>query len=218
MGTRNYHLAELNIARSSDDPRRAMPSIPVHCQRVLDIGCGAGQTLIASDLGPDVAAFGVDLDFDSLQLGRELDARIHFICAVGEHLPFPNGSFDFVVSRVTLPLMHVPRALVEIGRVLRPNGTIWLVLHTFYYARRRLVKGLRSLNVKEILFQFYVITNSLLLHFAGKQFSFPLKRGVCESFQTVTGIRRLLRASGFGRIEVRKEKFLVVTAAKETGR
>ena len=37
-----YHLMELDIARSPDDPRRVMPVMPATCRRVLDVGCDAG--------------------------------------------------------------------------------------------------------------------------------------------------------------------------------
>ncbi|MCB0205774.1 MAG: hypothetical protein KDH89_13210 [Anaerolineae bacterium] len=69
MSTRAYHLHELEIARSLDDSRRVMPEIRPQHRRVLDLGCGAGQTLIASDLPRETWAAGVDVDFDALLTG-----------------------------------------------------------------------------------------------------------------------------------------------------
>src|SRR5439155_7116311 len=53
------HLAELKIALDPSDPRRFIPAgIPEH-SKVLDVGCGAGQTLIAAC--EDRHAFGLDI-------------------------------------------------------------------------------------------------------------------------------------------------------------
>ena len=41
-----YHLLELEIARSPDDPRCVMPELRPSYRAVLDVGCGAGQTLL----------------------------------------------------------------------------------------------------------------------------------------------------------------------------
>src|SRR5207245_7299416 len=46
-----------------------------------------------------------------------------------ELLPFREASFDFVFSRVALPYMHIPKAASEMGRVLKPGGGLWCLLH-----------------------------------------------------------------------------------------
>jgi hypothetical protein len=51
MSDKDYHLRELEIARSPSDSRRVMPPVLPGIRRVLDIGCDAGQTLIAADMG-----------------------------------------------------------------------------------------------------------------------------------------------------------------------
>src|SRR5271163_3679063 len=123
-----YHLRELEVARSVGDPRRVMPVIPEGCARLLDVGCGAGQTLVASDL-KGARAFGVEYDHDPLRLGKKMAGNVEFVRASGESLPFMDGSFDFVISRVALPYMRVAVAVAEIARVLKPGGAIWFVLH-----------------------------------------------------------------------------------------
>ena len=72
MDVEAAHLEELRVARRLDDPRRVMPVVPAGCRRVLDIGCGAGQTLIGADVDGGVMACGVDRDVAALQLGRRL--------------------------------------------------------------------------------------------------------------------------------------------------
>ena len=116
---RQYHLLELEIALSARDPRRIMPEIPRSTQRLLDVGCGAGQTILGLQLGPDVEAVGIDPDNDAVSLGRSWTASAQLVCGRGESLPFPDASFDFVMSRVALPYTNLPEATREIGRVLR---------------------------------------------------------------------------------------------------
>ena len=76
MDTRAYHLAELEIARSPGDSRRTMTPLPANLESILDVGCGAGQTLIACDLSSDVLACGLDIDSEALALGKTLSRQI----------------------------------------------------------------------------------------------------------------------------------------------
>ena len=91
MSTLEYHLAELAIAKAKDDPRRVMPALPAQFGSILDLGCGAGQTLIACELPPEVFACGADIDEEALQYGRQISGQIHFVRAGGEALPFGAG-------------------------------------------------------------------------------------------------------------------------------
>ena len=47
----DYHSRELAIALDPTSDAHLMPDIPNDARYVLDVGCGAGQTLIAADLG-----------------------------------------------------------------------------------------------------------------------------------------------------------------------
>src|SRR5215467_9751598 len=107
--TLDYHRLEYSIATNPDDPRRVLPDVSARHRRILDVGCGAGQTLIASNLGEAVFAVGIDLDYSALVYGRQQTTSIHFVRAAGEQLPFRNNSFDLVLCRVALPYMHVHR-------------------------------------------------------------------------------------------------------------
>ncbi len=213
MTSREYHLRELEIARSPDDPRHVMPVIPPGRRRILDIGCGAGQTFIASDLAPDVTATGLDVDFEALLLGRELIDRVGFVAGQAERLPFPDGHFDLVLSRVTLPLTHLPAAVAEIGRVTAPGGELWLVLHSLDKTLRDLRASLRSGHWKRAAYRAYVLANGVLLHAAGRLVPSPLD-GHYESFQTDASISRELRRAGFANIVARHGRHYVVTASK----
>jgi ubiquinone/menaquinone biosynthesis C-methylase UbiE len=210
-----YHLAELEVARTPGDPRRVMPEWPAGARAVLDVGCGAGQTLIGLDApGGDVLRCGVDVDAAALALGRTLDPALVLACARGESLPFADAQFDFVMCRVALPYMDVTLAAREMARVLKPGGRVWLVLHPTRTALLALAKHATRGQPRGALFQLYVLLNGMALHLGARQFRFPLGARAWESVQTERGIERALAGAGFGQVKARRDRFFVVTAAK----
>jgi ubiquinone/menaquinone biosynthesis C-methylase UbiE len=208
-----YHVLELQIASDPADTRRVMPAIGRDVERVLDVGCGAGQTLIASALGPHVTAIGIDCDAAAVKLGKEIDGRIRFVCSRGESLPLRSAYFDLVISRVALPYMHTDAALAEMTRVLRPGGRIWLALHPLEQMLDDLAESLRRLQLSRALHRLYVIANGLLSNTTGVEIPSPLTAR-CETYQTEKGITRRLRRLGYENIKVSKKAFFVVTATK----
>jgi ubiquinone/menaquinone biosynthesis C-methylase UbiE len=213
-GEHDYHLQELAIANDVGDPRRIMPHLEESDRRILDVGCGAGQTLISSAPLPEVLAVGVDSDHPALRLGTQLTNAICFVAAKGEALPFGNESFDLVISRVALPYMKVGNALNEMCRVLRVGGRVWLVLHPFDRTFKDLISNLVRFKMKATIYQLWVLTSGVTLHLFGKQWAWILKPGSYESFQTSGAVRRLLKTAGFERIEITRGKHFVVTAVK----
>ncbi|HWJ14381.1 MAG TPA: methyltransferase domain-containing protein [Gemmatimonadaceae bacterium] len=209
---RAYHEGELEIARSPGDPRRILPTVPPTARRVLDVGCGAGQSLIGLALPPDVAAIGVDRDADALTLGTTWTNDVCFVCGSGASLPFADQSFDFVFSRVALPYMHVPTALKEIRRVLSTDGRMWLVLHGPGIVFSQLASAVRGGHAKSALFQSYAAVNGALYHLTGRLLRWPIG-GRYESFQTRRIIPRL-RETGFTDIQVESAPHFIVQARK----
>ena len=193
-----------------------MPKIEPHHRSVLDVGCGAGQTLIASDLSSEVVAVGVDLDHSALRVGRELDAGLKLTCAKGERLPFRSAIFDLVISRAAMPYMHVERTLAEMSRVLRPGGDLWISLHPASMLFSDLRANLFQLRLRRVLYGLYVIANGVTLHLVGKQFAIPFRRGHYESFQTERGIARALKRAGFADIRIDRSRCFVVAARKQS--
>jgi SAM-dependent methyltransferase len=108
--------------------------------RVLEVGCGPGQLslLLAGQHGLDVT--GVDLDPAMIEQARanadasdgadvdEPGRAPTFAVADAAALPFPDASFDVVVSTLSMHHWAEPTAgLAEIRRVLAPGGRalIW---------------------------------------------------------------------------------------------
>lgn len=214
MAVDNYHLNELCIAQTAGHPQRILPPVMKGDLRILDLGCGAGQTLIATNFEPGTTVIGVDVDESALSLGRQLDKTIPFVCAKAESLPFQNEYFDFVFSRVALPYMQIHQSLAEIWRVLKTGGRIWLVLHPYSMVLKETVGALRRLQVRRVIVCLYVIANGIALNSLGKEFHLPFKRGYYESFQTINGISKLLRKIGFDEIKAEQNGFFVATARK----
>jgi ubiquinone/menaquinone biosynthesis C-methylase UbiE len=198
-----YHREELHNALDGSHPGHILPP-PLPCShRVLEIGCGAGQILIAAY--PDRVSFGLDTDLDALKLGRSLTDRVCFVCGKAESLPWPNGQFDMVIARVSLPYTNISISLKEIHRVLGKGGKLWMTLHPFSIPWRQA----RLSNYRGWIFFAYVVLNSVLFHFMQKQFPFV---GKYESFQTESGISRALIENGFHGISIERGRHFLVTA------
>jgi ubiquinone/menaquinone biosynthesis C-methylase UbiE len=216
MSSIDYHLKELEIAVSANDPRTVNPTLPDQFASVLDLGCGIGQSLLACQLKKEVFACGIDIDDAAVRHAKRIAPFHHFVCAQAERLPLSNLSFDFVVSRVMLPFVHIPTVLREAARVTKDGGQVWFTLHSWHMARSELFKAIRAGNLKNTLFRFYVIANGVCFHLFGKQFRYPLRRCRCESFQTIRGMTRALHRAGFEEVDAQLSRFFVVTALKNS--
>ncbi|OQW37443.1 MAG: hypothetical protein A4E19_13650 [Nitrospira sp. SG-bin1] len=213
-----YHLGELRIAKDTSDPRRIMPMLPDQWSRILDIGCGAGQTLLGLGLPlPGKMACGGDIDLSALRLGHQLSPQTAFMCARGEQLPFVSASFELVISRVAMPYMHVPSVLKEIERILVPGGTVWLALHPITLAWKWLWTDICSLNLKRLVYRTYVLANGMGFHLTGRLCRYPLHPARCESFQTVRGMTKALNRVGLQLSHHCQSDTEFVLTARKTG-
>lgn len=108
--------------------RRAVDGL--HEGRALDLGSGAGQLAIAmARQAPQLAVIGLDLSDAMAELASSnarqagVGDRVTFIKGAADQVPYPDGSFDLVVSTLSLHHWSDPVAVFdEIARVLRPGG------------------------------------------------------------------------------------------------
>lgn len=212
----DYHRLELSIAADPHDSRRVMPRVEARHRRILDVGCGAGQTLIGCHLAEGVFAVGLDTDDSAVALGKQLARDIQFVIGRGESLPFADGYFDLVICRVALPYMHVATALAEMSRVTAAGGNLWLVLHPLGMTVRELGANIAHLQIKAALYRTWVLLNGLSLHLVGRQWRWPSNPARYETWQTNRAITRALRVAGFDQIQITRGNHFVVTATKST--
>ncbi len=99
--------------------------------RVLEVGCGPGHLSIRLARQHGLEVTGLDLDPAMIQRAQANAARPTggalrrptFLVGDVASLSFPDGSFDVVVSTLSMHHWADPTAgLAEIGRVLRPDG------------------------------------------------------------------------------------------------
>jgi SAM-dependent methyltransferase len=96
-------------------------------QVVLDLGCGSGSFHYESCV---CRVVGIDLSFDQHQPTRE---RLLRACADCHEIPLADGSVDAVVSNHNLEhVSNYKRALVEVARVLKPDGWFWITVPNGY--------------------------------------------------------------------------------------
>lgn len=101
-----------------------------HGATVLDIGTGPGVLLTElAERRPDLTLIGVDLSADMVAAATRnlapFAGRASVKRADVAELPFADASVDVVVSSLSLHHWDRPEeAIGELGRVLRPGGTL----------------------------------------------------------------------------------------------
>ncbi len=102
-------------------------------EQVLDVGCGTGTLAIEVQRRVSKSGHvrGIDPSTQQIARARSKASRRHmpieFQIGVIERLPFPDQTFDVVLS--TLMMHHVPdslkrQGLAEVARVLKPGGRL----------------------------------------------------------------------------------------------
>lgn len=125
---------------------------PLTEKQVLDLGCGRGEVTVQTALlGAHVT--GIDISPKSLSravaLAQEhkVADRVTLQDGNAERLAFGNDRFDLAVSAGVMSFVDFDRAIAELARVVKPDGTA-VILDTLGHnpiarmgRRRRLVAG-----------------------------------------------------------------------------
>jgi SAM-dependent methyltransferase len=140
-----------------------IPDIPLEHgggRSLLDVGCSWGRwSIAAAQKGWDVV--GIDPSLGALlaaqRVAAQLGVRARFVCADARYLPFAREHFDAAYSYSVLqhfPYEDANRAIEEIGRVLKPGGSVKIQLaHRFggralFHQLRRRLRPAQAFDVR----------------------------------------------------------------------
>jgi malonyl-CoA O-methyltransferase len=103
--------------------------------RILDLGCGKGRyiTQLVSEFTAS-EFIAVDISKEVMNsISKKVDCRVGSLTDI----PAPDNSIDFIFAIESLEhAIHVPGALLEIKRVLRPGGRVLIIDKNKFSLRR----------------------------------------------------------------------------------
>ena len=116
--------------RVAEDVAAAAPSGGA----VLDAGCGSGRLAVEiAGRRPDLRVHGVDLERGMVEVAtrhaerENVSDRVEFTVADLADLPLPDDSVDLIVSTASMHHWADVRVVIaSLGRVLRPDGRMWI--------------------------------------------------------------------------------------------
>jgi SAM-dependent methyltransferase len=121
------YLSSVPHAQGADLSALAALVEPQMQAQVLDLGCGAGHVSYhAAPRAGQVVAYDLSSEMLDVVAHAALERGLDNIVTkqgVAEHLPFPDGSFDCVLSRYSAHHWRdFDAGLREVARVLKPSG------------------------------------------------------------------------------------------------
>ena len=103
--------------------------------KVLDLGCGTGTlAMMAKAAQPEAEVIGLDADPEMLHMAiaksAEQKITVQFDVGFAHQLPYPDASFDRVLSSIMIHHLKTPekkKAAYEVFRVLKPGGELHII-------------------------------------------------------------------------------------------
>lgn len=126
----------------NDELEEMVKNLPAG-SRVLDIGSGTGH--LANFLtNKGFTVVGLEPSKNMLQFARQNFPQIQFVEGVSNELPFPDASFDLVISIEVMRYLHpadIAKTYSEVNRVLKKDGYFFVShvnrfssdLYVFFY-------------------------------------------------------------------------------------
>jgi len=106
--------------------------------RVLEVGCGTGNYIVAVESAVGCSCWGIDPSPEMLAEASARPGSVTFKIGRAERLPFPAGFFDLVFSvDVIHHLENITAYFREVRRVLKPGGQVCTVTDSEWIIRHR---------------------------------------------------------------------------------
>jgi len=104
-------------------------------QKVLDLGCGTGTlAIMAKAAQPKAEVIGLDADPEMLKMAVDKSTEQKIVVKFDEgftnQLPYPDASFDRVMSSIMIHHLKTPEKEAtarEVFRVLKPGGELHIL-------------------------------------------------------------------------------------------
>jgi 2-polyprenyl-3-methyl-5-hydroxy-6-metoxy-1,4-benzoquinol methylase len=107
-----------------DHTARHLPKPAPGKNRLLDVGCGNGEFLVAAR-SAGWQACGLDFDAKAVETARTQGLEVYFGSLQAQY--FEANSFDVITLSHVIEHVHSPAALIaECARLLKPGGMLWL--------------------------------------------------------------------------------------------
>jgi SAM-dependent methyltransferase len=104
--------------------------VPDRNSRVLDFGCGYGRVMVELDRAGYAALTGIDFSEPLVARGRAENPGLDLNAYPGGPLPYADDTFDAALMMAVFTCMTETRmqaqALLELKRVLRPGGVLYV--------------------------------------------------------------------------------------------
>lgn len=121
LGVGGAHPGGINLTKHLFKKER------IHkASRILDVGCGTGQT--AAYLSQKYGANVTGIDISPTMVGKSKERmsknalQVNIMQCSVEKMPFANQHFDFIISESVLSFVKKPSAVSEIFRLLKHSG------------------------------------------------------------------------------------------------
>jgi demethylmenaquinone methyltransferase/2-methoxy-6-polyprenyl-1,4-benzoquinol methylase len=176
--------------------------------QVLDVGCGTGDLSIEIFEKTAVPVVGIDFCRPMLELARQKASHLQFIEGDALNLPFVDRSFDCITIGFALRnLSSVEKGLAELGRVLKPKGTLAILEFS-----QPTVPVFRQL----VRFYYWGFLPLIGGGFSGSRMAYQYLPDSIGKFPNQAALAEMIRAAGFEEVEF--ENLSGGVAALHTGR
>lgn len=148
--TQDHEALDRQIAPLALEALRALA--PAAGERVLDVGCGCGQTTldIAARVGSNGSVTGIDISAPMLEIARQrllpvAAGRVEFRQADAQGAHLGRSSFDAAYSRFGVMFFSDPvAAFINIRNALKPDGRLGFVCWRPLEANRWMFEPLQA--------------------------------------------------------------------------